>query len=375
MTFLDAFGVDLSDPLHALGLSAALLVLVALALSTRSALRAARETDALRRDVAALQRTQAEASGAQAQASQALDARVAGLTSELGQNLSQSATSTAHSLGALQERLEAIDRAQRNIEKLSGDVLSLQDILSNKQARGAFGEIQLHDILSKALPAGSYRWQATLANGTRADCIIDLPDPPGAIVIDAKFPLEPYEAMLGAQTETEQRDAARAFRTAIRAHIKAISEKYILPGDTADSALMFLPSEAVYAELHGTFPDLVREGFSARVWTVSPTTCMALLNTLRAVLKDARMREEANAIRATLRLLHRDIDLVATRVDKLRTHFSQAQGDLDGISKAADRAMRRADQLETFEFDEARPAPARPTADTDQKRDIQIFRR
>lgn len=374
MTYLEALGVDPSDPLHVVAFAAAAVVLLALVLSTRSVLRAARHTDALRHELAALQRSQAEASGAQAQAAQTLDARVAGLTSELGDNLAQSATRTAHSLGALQERLEAIDRAQSNIEKLSGDVLSLQDILSNKQARGAFGEIQLHDILSKALPPSSYRWQATLANGTRADCIVDLPDPPGAIVIDAKFPLESYEALLRADTDAERGDAARAFRTAIRTHIKAISEKYILPGDTADSALMFLPSEAIYAELHGTFPDLVREGFAARVWTVSPTTCMALLNTLRAVLKDARMREEAHAIRATLRLLQRDIGLVAARVDKLRTHFAQAQGDLDGIATAADRATRRTERLESFEFDGPGPDPAAQQPEQSEKRDLRIYR-
>ena len=174
----------------------------------------------------------------------------------------------------------------------------MQDILSNKQTRGAFGEIQLHDIVQKALPTDAYTMQATLSNGKRADCLIHLPNPPGPIVIDSKFPLEAYEALRRAENAAgPDRGAARQMRVAVAAHIKAISDKYILEGETADGALMFLPSEAVYAELHANFPELVREGFAARVWIVSPTTCMATLNTMRAVLKDARMREQAGAIR------------------------------------------------------------------------------
>jgi DNA recombination protein RmuC len=231
-------------------------------------------------------------------------------------------------------------------------VLSLQDILSNKQTRGAFGEIQLHDIVGKALPADSYRMQATLSNGRRADCLIHLPKPPGPIVIDSKFPLEPYEALRRAKTQRETDEASRALRTAVRGHIKAIAERYIIEGETADGALMFLPSEAVYAELHANFPELVREGFAARVWIVSPTTCMATLNTMRAVLKDARMREQAGAIRKQLAMLHRDVELVVERVGKLTTHFGQARKDLDDISTAAERAGKRATRLDSFDFEE-----------------------
>ena len=209
-----------------------------------------------------------------------------------------SSKQTTTSLAQLQERLTAIDKAQDNITRLSGDVLSLQDILSNKQTRGAFGEIQLYDILSKALPKDSYTRQARLSNDRRADCLIHLPNPPGPIVIDSKFPLEAYEALRAAESEPRLAEAVRAMRVAVRKHIKDIAERYILEGETADGALMFLPSEAVYAELHANFPDVVREGFAARVWIVSPTTCMATLNTMRAILKDARMREQAGAIRA-----------------------------------------------------------------------------
>ncbi len=273
----------------------------------------------------------------------------------MNETLKGSAVKTTQSLTQLQERLATIDKAQENITRLSGDVLSLQDILSNKQTRGAFGEIQLHDIVSKALPSDSYTLQATLSNGKRADCLIHLPNPPGPIVIDSKFPLEAYEALRRAETKPEAEAASKALKDAVLVHIKAISEKYIIEGETADGALMFLPSEAIYAELHANLPDVVRRGFEARVWIVSPTTCMATLNTMRAILKDARMREQAGAIRKTLKHLHRDVELVVDRVAKLNTHFTQARSDLEGISTAAERAGKRAAKLDNFDFEELAP--------------------
>lgn len=304
---------------------------------------------------------------AQTQLIQSLETRLATVQLQMQQQLAQmqertnqslhgSAQRTTTSLTQLQERLRSIDKAQDNITKLSGDVLSLQDILSNKQTRGAFGEIQLNDIVSKALPKDSYTMQKTLSNGRRADCLIHLPNPPGPIVIDAKFPLEAYEALHRAQTDWELKSAVANMRTSVRKHIRDIAEKYILDGETADGALMFLPSEAVYAELHANFPELVREGFDARVWIVSPTTCMATLNTMRAILKDARMREQAGEIRKTLRLLHRDVELVVERVGKLDTHFRQAREDLEGIGTAAERAGKRAARLDNFDFEEVEAA-------------------
>ncbi|MEP3442866.1 MAG: DNA recombination protein RmuC [Sulfitobacter sp.] len=317
----------------------------------------------LRGNLQTVSETQAHA---QTQLVQSLETRLATVQLQMQQQLAQmqertnqslhgSAQRTTTSLTQLQERLAAIDKAQNNITKLSGDVLSLQDILSNKQTRGAFGEIQLNDIVSKALPKDSYTMQQTLSNGRRADCLIHLPNPPGPIVIDAKFPLEAYEALHRAGTDWELKSAVTNMRTSVRKHIRDISEKYILDGETADGALMFLPSEAVYAELHGNFPELVREGFDARVWIVSPTTCMATLNTMRAILKDARMREQAGEIRKTLRLLHRDVELVVARVGKLDTHFRQAREDLEGIGTAAERAGKRAARLDNFDFEEVAP--------------------
>ena len=373
--------LDLSDPLvlaALIGAAVALLIVVLLIVTAARAGRSARMVVPLARHLDTLgQRVQGLSDGqerlagglahvSEAQATQQasmlklMEARLAEVSSRMNENLAQSATRTARSLGELQQRLETIDKAQENIEKLSGDVLSLQDILSNKQTRGAFGEIQLTDIVTKALPRDSFTLQATLSNGKRADCLIHLPNPPGPIVIDSKFPLEAYEALRRADTQWELTEAAKALRTAVRKHIKDISERYIIDGETADGAIMFLPSEAVYAELHANFADVVREGFGLRVWTVSPTTCMATLTTMRAILKDARMREQSGAIRKTLRQLHRDVELVVERVDKLNTHFAQARGDLEGIATAAERAGKRAARLDSFDFEELDPGAEGP---------------
>ena len=348
----------------------ALVVMILLLMVARAAGRAAQATAPLTNQMEYLnQRVQTIGDGQQqlagglthvseAQAAQQnnmlklMEARLAAVQEQMTLNLTTNAKTTANSLGELQQRLVTIDKAQDNIQKLSGDVLSLQDILANKQTRGAFGEIQLQEIVSKALPSDAYAWQAPLSNGKRADCLIHLPNPPGPIVIDSKFPLEAYEALRNAKTELDTRDAVKFMRTSVKAHIKAISEKYIIEGETADGAIMFLPSEAVYAELHSNFPELIREGFEARVWIVSPTTCMATLNTMRAILKDARMREQAGAIRTALRQLHRDVELVVDRVDKLNTHFNQARKDIEGISTAAERAGKRAHKLDNFDFEE-----------------------
>ena len=281
-----------------------------------------------------------------------LEKRLIEVQHHMTENLQGSARRTAHSLGELQQRLSAIDKAQENITKLSGNVLSLQDILSNKQTRGAFGEIQLNDIVTKALPSDSYTLQATLSNGRRADCLIHLPNPPGPIAVDSKFPLEPYEAIRSASSDRELNDAAKLLRAAIKKHIKDISEKYIIEGETAEGALMFLPSEAVYAELHANFPEIVREGFAARVWIVSPTTCMATLHTMRAILKDARMQEQAGAIRKELGLLYQDVNRLGSRVENLDRHFGMAAKDLSEIKISADKAGLRARRLDAFDFEE-----------------------
>ena len=283
---------------------------------------------------------------------QLMENRLAEVQRFMGESLTGSSMRTARSLGDLQQRLETIDKAQANIEKLSGNVLSLQDILANKQTRGAFGEIQLHDIVAKALPPDAYTMQATLSNGKRVDCLIHLPNPPGPLAIDAKFPLEAYEALRRAENPRQVQEANMALRAAVRTHIKAISDKYIIEGETADGALMFLPSEAVYAELHANFPEIVREGFAARVWIVSPTTCMATLNTMRAILKDARLREQTGAIRKELAELYKDIERLSERVGNLDRHFGQAAKDIEEIKISSDKAGKRARRLDAFDFEE-----------------------
>ena len=303
----------------------------------------------------ALKQVSDSQSRAQMQMMQTMERRLEQVQHHMGESLQGSATRTARSLGELQQRLATIDKAQENIEKLSGDVLSLQDILSNKQTRGAFGEIQLHDIVVKALPPDSYKFQATLSNGKRADCLIHLPNPPGPIVIDSKFPLEAYEAIRGARTEAHIKEANSLMRAALRLHIRAIAEKYIIEGETAEGALMFLPSEAVYAELHANFPDLVRLGFDLRVWIVSPTTCMATLNTMRAILKDARMKEQAGAIRQELTLLYKDVERLDQRVGNLDRHFGQAAKDIEEIKISAIKAGTRARRLDAFDFETVDP--------------------
>lgn len=368
--------IDLSDPLIlalVIGGGILLLMLILIVLAMRAANRSARAVEPLAQHIGGLgQRVQGLSDGqhqlagglshvsemqakAQAQMLEAMERRLEDVQKSMGETLHGTSTRTARSLGELQQKLEQIDKAQANIEKLSGDVLSLQDILSNKQTRGAFGEIQLNDIVSKALPSDSYAFQATLSNGKRADALIHLPNPPGPIVIDSKFPLEAYEALRRAKTEYEMNEAAKQMRVAVKAHIKAISERYILEGETAEGALMFLPSEAVYAELHANFLELVREGFAARVWIVSPTTCMATLNTMRAVLKDARMREQAGEIRKALKQLHRDVEIVEERAGKLETHLRQAGEDVAGILTASARAGKRAERLDNFDFEELAP--------------------
>ena len=374
---------DWSDPLTlalaaAFGFAAlALLMMLGALLAARRSARAAAplaaQMQALAEAARALSDGQQQLSGglrhvseahasAQARLMERVERRLEEVQRRMGDTLHGSAQRTARSLGDLHQRLEAIDRAQTNIEKLSGDVLGLQDILSNKQTRGAFGEIQLNDLVAQALPPGAYAFQATLANGRRADCLIDMPQPPGPIAIDAKFPLEAYEALRAASDERGRLEAGRALKQAVRRHIADIAERYIVEGQTADGALMFLPSEAVYAELHANHGDVVREGFARRVWIVSPTTLMATLNTLRAILKDARMRAQAGAIRRELGLLHKDVERLMARVGRLDSHFEQARRDVEEIKVSAEKAGGRALRLEAVEFDAPQDEAARDDA-------------
>lgn len=293
-----------------------------------------------------------ESRASQAALTKALEERFDKVSHRLGQSLEDSTAKTTRTLGDLQTRLTVIDEAQKRIAELSGQVVGLQDILSNKQARGAFGEIQLNDLVINALPPSAYEFQATLAGNRRADCLIKLPNPPGPIVIDAKFPLESYHALRDASDESAHVQAARSFSTDILKHVHDIAERYIVPGETAESALMFLPSEAVYAELHANFPDVVEKSFRQKVWIVSPTTLMATLNTVRAVLKDARMREQAGVIQAEVMTLLDDVGRLDKRIGNLRNHFRQADEDIRQVEISSAKITRRAERIEEVQLGE-----------------------
>ena len=283
----------------------------------------------------------------------ALEERLAQVSQRVGDSLHKQAVDTATTMGDLKERLAVIGKAQENITKLSADVIGLQEVLSNKQARGAFGETQLADQVRNALPPSAYAFQVTLSNGTRADCLLTLPNPPGSIAIDSKFPLESYHALRNATDDAERQTARRAFATDVLKHVNDIAGKYIIHGETADSALMFLPSEAVYAELHAELPEVVEKSHRARVYVVSPTTLMATLNTIRAVLKDAQMREQAGLIQQEVAAIGDDMNRLDTRVANLQRHFGQAEEDLRQIRISTEKVQKRATRIQELELEEA----------------------
>ena len=291
---------------------------------------------------------------------------LAGRLSQLAESHSQSATRTAGTLGELRKHLNVIDQAQKNIAELTGQVVGLQDILANKQARGAFGEIQLNDIVRTALPPSAYDFQVSLSNGRRADCLIKLPNPPGPIAIDAKFPLESYHALRQAGDQAQRTAARRGFAEAIQSHIRDIAERYVVPGETAESALMFLPSEAVYAELHANFPGVLEQSYRARVWIVSPTTLMATLNTVRAVLKDVRMREQAGVIQTEVIKLLEDVVRLDGRIAKLQGHFDQATQDMRQARISTEKITTKAERIGELQFEDAVEEDGEKAAELDR---------
>lgn len=249
------------------------------------------------------------------------------------------------------KRLVEIDKAQEKIAELSGNVVSLQEVLSDKRSRGAFGEIQLTALISNMMPENSYSLQHTFENGVRADCVLFLPEPTGTICIDSKFPLESYQRMTDLSLGNADRAAAeRQFKQDIKKHIKDISTKYILPGETSDGAMMFIPAEAVFAEIHGHCPDLVEEAQRARVWLVSPTTMMAVLTTARAVLKDAATRQQVHIIQEHLAVLAQDFGRFEKRMDNLATHIGQAQKDVGEVQTSARKISSRFTKIEKVEL-------------------------
>lgn len=288
------------------------------------------------------------------------DQRLKEISGQVEKRLSEGFEKTTETFTQVLTHLTRIDEAQKKITELSSNVVSLQEVLSDKRSRGAFGEVQLNALVRNVMPESGFSLQHTLSNGRRADCVLFLPDPTGNVVIDAKFPLETYQRMQDDQLgESERNRAQRQFRQDIRKHIEDIAAKYIIPGETSDGAVMFIPAEAVFAEIHAHFPDLVEEAYRKRVWLVSPTTMMAILTTARAVLKDAATREQVHIIQQHLRDLSKDFDRFQTRMEKLASHISQAHNDVNSVNISARKISSRFEKIEKVELEDE-PGPDLP---------------
>jgi len=305
----------------------------------------------------------AEVFGArQAELTQSLGQRLDAMTGRLGQTMAEQTRSTHESLARLQERLAVIDTAQGNIQSLAGQVVQLQAILSNKQTRGAFGQSRMEAIIADGLPHGAYEFQAGLSNGSRPDCLVRMPNGAPMLVVDAKFPLEAWNAIRAAEGPDMQKVAAQAFRRDIEVHIRDIAEKYLIQGETQDTAFMFVPSESVFAEIHENFEAVVQKAHRARVVIVSPSLLMLSIQVIQAILKDARMREQAHLIQGEVIRLMEDVARVDERVRRLQTHFGQAAKDIDDILVSTSKVTKRGQKIEALEFAEGEAEPARSTA-------------
>ena len=358
------------------------------ALAAAEAEARAREADERMRDIS---RTQAELYGRlgtmaeifgsrQAELTRALTERLDGMTHRLGSSITEQTKATHENLTKLQERLAVIDTAQNNIQSLAGQVVQLQQILSNKQTRGAFGQARMEAIVADGLPLNSYEFQATLSNGSRPDCLIRMPNGAPPLVIDAKFPLEAWNAIRAAEGEggAEARRAAEAaFRRDIEVHIKAIADKYLLNGETQELAFMFVPSESIFAEIHENFEALVQRAHRARVVIVSPSLLMLSIQVIQSVLKDARMREQAHLIQSEVAKLMVDVSRLDDRVRKLQGHFFSAQKDVELIITSADKITKRGGRIEALELgptaaaredEEREPEPSVPPLGSGQLR-------
>jgi DNA recombination protein RmuC len=287
---------------------------------------------------------------AQAQLQQSVNQRLDAVTLNLGESMKTTAKHTADHLQQLHARLAVIDSAQKNLTELSSQVVSLQQILSNKQSRGAFGQAQLEALVADVLPKGAYAFQHKLSNGKMPDCVIFMPDS-GHLVVDAKFPLEAVTSLRNAANEEERKQATARVKQDIIKHIVDIAEKYLIPGETQDIALMFIPSESVYAELHERFEDVMQRAHRARVMIVSPTLMVMAIQVIKQVRKDAQMRDAADQIRNEVGYLLKDVTLLSERVNKLKAHFGQTTTDLDQILISTGKIEKRAGKIEELEFD------------------------
>jgi len=302
----------------------------------------------------------------QSELQRAVAERLEALDKRLGDNSRETSAKTAAPLGGLQERLVVIDEAQRNLVDLSGQVVSLQQILTNKQARGAWGQGQMESIIRDALPVGVYEFQATLSNRNRPDCLIRLPGTKTAIVIDSKFPLEAFAVLKSAANDLEKRAAEARVRADVAKHVRDISEKYLIAGETQSPAIMFVPSESLYAELHDGFSDVIQKAQRAQVIVVSPNILLLAINTMQTVMKDARMREQASLIQREVGLLLNDVRLLSDRVGKLQSHLGQADEDVKNILISTGKVTGRAERIERVELPQSETAVKPSGTELDQ---------
>ncbi|MBB5190550.1 DNA recombination protein RmuC [Silvimonas terrae] len=316
-----------------------------------------REMDQLRE---ALALTSTQLTQSVAQLTQTADQRLAEISGKVSERLDEGFKKTNETFANVMARLATIDEAQKKIDGLTTNVVSLQELLGDKRSRGAFGEVQLESLVRNVLPPQVYEMQSTLSNGTRVDCLLKLPEPTGLVAVDAKFPLENYHRMFEAG---EDRTAAqRAFRADIKKHIDDISAKYIIPNETADGAVMFVPAEAVFAEIHAYHAELVNHAMKQRVWIVSPTTLMAVLNTARAVIKDVETRKQVHIIKEALGRLGTEFTRFDDRMKKLATHIRQAHEDAQNVAITSEKISRRFEEIEQVRLDE--PLLEQPPATT-----------
>jgi DNA recombination protein RmuC len=314
--------------------------------------------------LALIQQANAELTGRLATMSEVLTSRQSDLArfmaerldsvgARVGQGLESSSRATTENLAKLNERLAVIDSAQVRLTSLTQEVVGLKDILANKQSRGAFGQGRMESIVRDGLPASAYEFQATLSNGTRPDCLIRLPGDDRAMVVDAKFPLEAFTAFRDAKTEEQRRAATQRVKTDIGRHIKDIAERYLLRGETQDLAVLFVPSESIYADLNEHFDDLVQRAHRSRVIIVSPSLLMMAIQVMQAIVRDALMREQAHLIQSEVRKILDDVGRLRDRVDKLDQHFRQAQEFVAQIGTSAEKIVRRGQRIDALEFDDS----------------------
>jgi DNA recombination protein RmuC len=281
----------------------------------------------------------------------AVNERLDRMTHRVGSDLTETARKTTDSIAKLHERLAVIDSAQKNLTELSSNMVSLQEILANKQARGAFGQMRMEAIIQDGLPKGAFTFQATLSNGKRPDCLLHMPNTKAGVVIDAKFPLEGFEAFRVARGPEEKKDAARRVRIDVGRHVDAMAERYFLPGETQDTAILFVPSEAIYADLAEHFSDLVQKAHRARIVICAPNMLMLAVQTMQAILKDVKMREQAHLIQREVSRLMDDMGRLRERVLDLQRHFGQANQDIEKILTSSERIASRGHRIESLEFD------------------------